>query len=91
MNRKQRREMEKKMDKESSQKLAEKIFQFDQLPDECLACLKKFDKTDKEMVSTWNVVVRDSDTVRLYCPECWEMAHALIKDFKENRNVCKES
>ena len=31
MNRKQRRAMEKKMDKDSSQKLAEKIFQFDQL------------------------------------------------------------
>ena len=44
MNRKQRRAMEKKVGKENSQKLAEKIFQFDQLPDECLACTTPFDK-----------------------------------------------
>ena len=64
MNRKQRREMQKKVGKENSQKLAEKIFQFDKLPDECLACLKPFDKKSKEMARTWNVVVRDKDTGR---------------------------
>jgi hypothetical protein len=74
MNRKQRRAMEKKVGKENSQNLAEKIFQFEQLPDECLACLKPFDKANRQMVTTWNVVVRDKDTVRLYCPDCWQMA-----------------
>jgi hypothetical protein len=83
MNRKKRRAMDKKMGKENSQKLAEKIFQFDQLPDECLACLKPFDKKNKEMVMTWSVVVRDEDTVRLYCPECWDMAHHVIEEFKK--------
>tara|TARA_A100001391_G_scaffold203585_1_gene196402 strand:+ start:2692 stop:2958 length:267 start_codon:yes stop_codon:yes gene_type:complete len=83
MNRKQRREMERKMGKDNSQKLAEKIFQFDQLPDECLACLKPFDKKSKEMAMTWSVVVKDENTVRLYCPECWAQAKKVIKDFKE--------
>ena len=83
MNRKQRRAMEKKVGKENSQKLAEKIFQFDQLPDECLACLAPFDKKSKKMARTWNVVVRDDDEVRLYCPTCWDAANSVIKDFKE--------
>ena len=90
MNRKQRRAMEKRVGKDNAQKLAEKIFQFDKLPDECSACLKKFDKKSKEMATTWSVVVRDEETVRLYCPTCWSMAHDLIKDFKENRNVFKK-
>jgi len=85
MNRKQRRAQEKKMGKQNSQKLAEKIFQFDQLPDECLACLKPFDKKSKEMAHTWNVVVRDENTVRLYCPECWEFAKGVINKLKEER------
>jgi hypothetical protein len=88
MNRKQRREMQKKAGKENSQKLAEKIFQFDKLPDECLACLKPFDKKSKEMARTWNVVVRDKDTVRLYCPECWNTAQKVIQQYKkEKQNV----
>ena len=85
MNRKQRRAMEKKVGKENSQKLAEKIFQFDQLPDECLTCRKPYDKKDKEMAKTWSVVVQDKDTVRLYCPECWEMAHRIIEEYKKER------
>ena len=85
MNRKQRRAMEKKMGKENSQKLAEKISQFDQLPDECSACSKPYDKKDKEMAKTWSVVVQDKDTVRLYCPECWEMAHRIIEEYKKER------
>ncbi len=82
MNRKQRRAMEKKVGKENSQKLAEKIFQFDKLPDECLTCLKPYDKKSKQMAQTWNVVVANSDTVRLYCPDCWATAKQIIEDFK---------
>ena len=83
MNRKHRRAMEKKMGKGNSQKLAEKIFQFNQLPDMCLACTKPYDKNNKEMARTWNVVVASEDTVRLYCPDCWSTAKQVIKDFKE--------
>jgi hypothetical protein len=85
MNRKERRAMEKKMGKENSQKIAEKIFQFDQLPEECLTCLKPYDKTDKQMATTWNVVVQDKDTIRLYCPDCWQMAQRLISEYKKER------
>ena len=85
MNRKDRRAMEKKMGKENSQKIAEKIFQFDQLPEECLTCLKPYDKTDKQMAMTWNVVVQDKETVRLYCPDCWQMAKNLIAEYKKER------
>jgi|TARA_R100000152_G_C6777177_1_gene206875 predicted RNA-binding Zn-ribbon protein involved in translation (DUF1610 family) len=85
MNRKQRRAMEKKVGKENSQKLAEKIFQFDQLPDKCLACTTPFDKKNHEMVKTWSVVVQDKNTVRLYCPNCWDTAIEIIDRFKEER------
>ena len=85
MNRKQRRAMEKKLGKENSQKLAEKIFQFDQLPEECLACLAPFDKESKEMAMTWNIVVRDETTVRLYCPACWDMAVEVAQHYREQR------
>jgi hypothetical protein len=85
MNRKQRRAMEKKVGKENSQKLAEKIFQFDQLPDACLTCSIPFDKKNKEMVLSWSVVVQDQNTVRLYCPDCWDTAIEIIERFKEHK------
>jgi len=85
MNRKDRRAMEKKVGKENSQKLAEKISQFDNLPDECLACLKPFDKQSKEMAATWNVVVRDENTIRLYCPECWDKAQKIISHYRKEK------
>jgi hypothetical protein len=27
--------------------------------------------------------VQDKDTVRLYCPDCWDTAVKIIKDLKE--------
>jgi len=90
MNRKQRRAINKQAGKESSKELSDKVLQFQNLPDMCLTCETPFDKKDKKMVKTWNVVVRDESTVRLYCPDCWKMAHKLINDFKKDRgNVSK--
>ena len=85
MNRKQRRELKKQAGKEAAEKTSQKIFQFDQLPDECLACLRPFDKKSKEMAKTWNVVVPDPDTVRLYCPECWAMARKIAAEYKKEK------
>tara|TARA_R110000824_G_scaffold348948_1_gene535818 strand:+ start:336 stop:602 length:267 start_codon:yes stop_codon:yes gene_type:complete len=85
MNRKQRRELEKKVGKDNSQKLADKMVQFDKLPDECLACLKPFDKESKEMATTWNIIVRDENTIRLYCPECWDAAQKIISQYKKEK------
>ena len=48
---------------------------------------KVFDKEDKEMAKTWNVVVRKEDKdnpVRLYCPTCWNTAQEVINSFLEN-------
>ncbi len=59
-----------------------KIALFGKMPDECLTCEKPFDKTDKEMVMSWNVVVREqNEIVRLYCPECWSKAQEILEDF----------
>ena len=85
MNRKQRRTMEKKVGKENSQKLTEKIFQFDKLPATCLTCDMPFDKKSKEMARTWSIVVQDKDNVRLYCPQCWAIALDVIQTYKEER------
>jgi len=79
--------MKKQMGENSSEKLAEKIFQFDNLPDECLACLKPFDKTNKKMAQTWNVVIPEKDVVRLYCPDCWKMARKVAKQYKKENNI----
>ncbi len=84
MNRKQRRALEKEMGKKKTQDITEMMSMFDQLPDECNACTAPFDKTDRKMVSTWNVVVRQPDTVRLYCPDCWKMAMKVVSELGSN-------
>ena len=60
---------------------------FDKLSDHCLVCMAPYDKKDKQMVTTWNVVVRTNEQkVNLYCPTCWDTAMRVIKDFKEQNN-----
>ena len=83
MNRKQRRTDKKKVDATDS--MSAKVSQFQSLPDHCLACQKPFDKKSKKMAMTWNVVVRDEDTVRLYCPDCWKTANSIIEDWKKKK------
>tara|TARA_Y100001963_G_scaffold159740_1_gene264926 strand:- start:677 stop:970 length:294 start_codon:yes stop_codon:yes gene_type:complete len=89
MNRKQRRREEKLKKKMSTeeQNLSEKISLFSQLEEECLACEKPFDKQSKTMVQSWNVVVREDQDppVRLYCPDCWEKAQTIAKEYFENQ------
>ena len=82
MNRKERRALERQLKKQgtSEDELAEKMFLFNKLPDECSACTKTFDKRDRDMVSSWSVVVRsDEQQVRLYCPTCWEAAQKAVE------------
>jgi Zn finger protein HypA/HybF involved in hydrogenase expression len=61
--------MNKKMGKENTENLVEKISQFNKLPESCSACQELFDKKDKDMALSWSVVVKQ-DVVRLFCPEC---------------------
>ena len=69
----------KRMEKD----LQEKMGMFDKLPKTCDACEKTFDKKSKSMVQSWNVVVREEEgIVRLYCPNCWDMAKKLVEEVK---------
>jgi hypothetical protein len=82
MNRKQRRAMKKQLKKQEGveDELAEKMFLFNKLPNECSACQKDFDKKDRDMVCSWSVVVRqDEQQVRLYCPTCWDAAQKAVE------------
>ena len=82
MNRKQRRAMKRELKKQHGVEdaMAEKMIMFDRLPDECSACDKEFDKKNRAMVFSWNVVVRnDEQQVRLYCPNCWDSAQKAVE------------
>tara|TARA_R100001509_G_scaffold6930_1_gene4054 strand:- start:1008 stop:1301 length:294 start_codon:yes stop_codon:yes gene_type:complete len=87
MNRQQRRAAAKRAKKHGDEDLSEKMLLFHKLGDQCLTCEKAFDKTDKNMVSTWSVVVKEKEKiVRLYCPECWQEALNLVKELGEAVN-----
>lgn len=76
----------KKKDKKLEQKIKGKLMLFEGLPEHCVACEKEFDKQNKEMVTTWNVVVREKEKiVRLYCPECWGSAVNLVNEYFEEK------
>ena len=81
MNRKQRRAATRELKKQHGVEdaVAEKMMLFERLPEGCSACTQSFDKTDREMVMAWSVVVREKEKiVRLYCPKCWEAAHKAV-------------
>ena len=81
MNREQRRSAAKQAKKSGNDELEQKIAVFGKLQDECLTCQEPFDKTNKEMVMSWSVVVKQ-DEVNLYCPDCWSKALKIVEDFK---------
>jgi predicted RNA-binding Zn-ribbon protein involved in translation (DUF1610 family) len=87
MNRKQRRaaQKSKKKDGEKQNKDIDKVIgMFDLIPDQCSACHAPYDKKDRKMVKSWNVVVREKEKiVRLYCPQCWTTAKKIIQDVRE--------
>lgn len=83
MNRKQRRQRDRiiKKSKAKTSDLDQKLGLFDLIPDECMLCSKTFDKTNKAMVQSWNVVVREKQkVVRVYCPTCWTKAQNLLNE-----------
>ena len=87
MNRKQRRARDKqiKKSKEAPSDIEQKLGLFDKIPENCLTCHKEFDKKNKEMVMSWNVIVREKQgIVRLYCPECWGKATQFAKEIREH-------
>jgi hypothetical protein len=80
--RKLRRAKENEAKKNFNKEFKKKVGLFSKLSDQCLVCEKDFDKKNKDMVMSWSVVVKE-ETVRLYCPECWDRAQALIKEIKD--------
>tara|TARA_R100000808_G_scaffold23989_1_gene54163 strand:+ start:2686 stop:2979 length:294 start_codon:yes stop_codon:yes gene_type:complete len=92
MNRKQRRarnRIKKKIGKKAT-KLESKLGLFELLPKDCVICHEPFDKTSREMVSTWKVVVREEEKkVRVYCPGCWKKATDLLEEIGNRDNEAK--
>ncbi len=89
MNRQQRRKRNKaiKKSKSKASEFEQKLGLFDLMPDDCMICHKGFDKTNKEMVQTWSVVVREKERiVRVYCPECWTKAKSLVEELKDRQD-----
>ena len=82
VNRKQRRARDRALKKQRSKAdFEEKLGLFGMLEDECLSCQKPFDKKNKQMVTTWSVVVREKENkVNLYCPDCWAVAINILKE-----------
>ena len=81
LKRKMRRAQEKKAKKE----LKKVASSYLDLPDQCLTCDKPFDKTSKEHVTTWNIVIRKAEGKKnLYCPECWDNAKKLLEDIQKD-------
>jgi hypothetical protein len=77
--------MAKEQRAKGNEDLADKIMLFDKLPDQCYMCESTFDKTDKQMVSSWNVVVKEAQQkVSLYCPTCWTMAQEMVSKVLES-------
>ena len=83
MNRQQRRALKKQASSPAEQKMAQQVTQFGKLPEQCSACEKAFDKKDRSMIESWNVVVRQ-DVVRLFCPECIKKTKEVIDASNEN-------
>ena len=84
VNRKQRRAAAQAERKHGNNDLAEKMGIYAQLPDYCLMCEAPFDKTDREMLSSWNVVVREKEgVVRLYCPDCLAAARQVVDQYEQ--------
>lgn len=82
MNRKQRRAMKKHIGAEAQEKMADHVAQFGKLPESCSACNKEFDKKNKEMVQSWNVLVKQ-EVVRLFCPDCIEKTREVLNERRE--------
>jgi hypothetical protein len=80
------RKKAKKEEKQLKKEVAQKMNMFSRLPDECLSCLSAFDKTNREMIASWTVIVKEAEKkVNLYCPTCWDTARTVVEDYYKER------
>jgi hypothetical protein len=81
------RKLRRNQKKAAEKELKKQLSLFDKAPAECAACVRPFDKKSREHVATWNVVVREKESVvRLYCPECWNLAKKIIEDVEKTND-----
>ena len=83
MNRQQRRLLEKKIGAKTTKEVSEQISLFQKLPEACSSCHEPFDKSNADMVKSWNVMVKQ-EVVRLFCPECVRKANTVVDEFIQN-------
>ena len=83
--RKIKRNQAKAKAKQAQKRIQQKMNMFDKIPSQCLTCDKPFDKMNKEDVSSFRVVVRESEgKVNLYCDDCWDKAVNILQEFSNN-------
>ncbi len=86
-----KRKLRRAQEKKAKKQLKKVASAYLDLPEQCLTCDKLFDKTSKEHVSTWNIVVRRSEGKKnLYCPECWNKAKKLLEDIQKDLSKKQE-
>ena len=87
MNRKQRRTADAKRRKgDSEQAMEDKLVMFGHLPESCSACTAPFDKTNRDMVFSWRVVVREQqESVTLFCPDCIKKTQEVLDGTTKNQ------
>jgi len=66
--------------KEAEKKLSSRLMMFDKIPEKCLTCEENFDRKNKEMAQTWHVIAK-KDSVRLFCPNCWQKARDVVEQY----------
>lgn len=73
--------------KDKEKDLKQKLNMFDRIPDNCLTCNKPFNRKDKQQVQSWFVVVKNEEqSVKIYCPECWNKAIKVVEEYYKTKD-----
>ena len=74
----------KKERREAQRKLKQRTSMLLDIDENCCVCRAPFDKKNKEMATTWHVVVYEAKGVaRLTCPDCWSKVEEVVQKEKE--------
>ena len=74
----------KKDRREAQRKLKQRTSMLLDIDENCCVCRAPFDKKNKEMATTWHVVVYEAKGVaRLTCPDCWSKVEEVVQKEKE--------
>jgi len=77
--RKLKRKQAVKKKKQIKKDMNQKMSLLDTFPVNCLICNSSFDKSNKEQINTWHMVIpEEKNKINLYCPTCWEKQSSEI-------------